>query len=193
LQQKDTRTWRDTRTRRGKKKSALDASANMSALTEGVMKVRMPASRGKVSSAPMSQLGARTHVLVPEAELQTQGPTDASTSSSVGIQAVKKSRKQHRKDWKKLICAAEAQKAFAENTDAPRAEALKTHLGSTQNTTASIDTDALPANWSGYEATFKGAMGDEVLNYDKLIAEGYELVEWDGVQVTPFAPAFLAS
>lgn len=167
---------RSATAQRGRKKPALAANANVKTLTAAV-------TAAKVGSAPFSKLGAHAHALALELEPQTQAPMHAPPSSIRGAPPPKKSRKQHRKDRKKLIRAAEAQKAFVKNTDAPRSEALKAHLGSTQTATASLNAGTLPANSSGYEANFKDAMGSKVLNYDELIAEGYELIEWDGMQV----------
>lgn len=40
--------------------------------------------------------------------------------------------------------------------------------------------DTLPVNTSGYEAVHKGAGGGESPELQKLLEQGYELVEWDG-------------
>ncbi|TEB18802.1 hypothetical protein FA13DRAFT_1698571 [Coprinellus micaceus] len=113
----------------------------------------------------------------------------ATPSSSANPPAPNQSRKQRKKERKRLIRQAAQNKGFIQNTDGPRPEALSKHLSAILKTTATIDTKSLPANASGYEARFNEAMGSTVLNYDKLIADGYKLVEWDGTKPLVMAAA----
>jgi hypothetical protein len=116
----------------------------------------------------------------PGSDQQLRDAAQATPSSSANPPAPNQSRKQRKKERKRLIRQAAQNKGFIQNTDGPRPEALSKHLSAILKTTATIDTKSLPANASGYEARFNEAMGSTVLNYDKLIADGYKLVEWDG-------------
>jgi hypothetical protein len=93
-----------------------------------------------------------------------------------------KTRKEHRKERKRLKREDKRRLDFISNTNRPRPDDITKFVGSASTISAEIDTCDLPANSSGYDGTFKGAMGDEALNLDDLIADGYELIEWDGRQ-----------
>ncbi|TEB39866.1 hypothetical protein FA13DRAFT_1808200 [Coprinellus micaceus] len=120
---------------------------------------------------------------------QLRDAAQATPSSSANPPAPNQSRKQCKKERKCLIRQATQNKGFLQNTDGPRPEALSKHLSTIQKTTATINTKSLPANASGYEATFNEVMGSTVLNYDKLIADGYKLVEWDRTKPLVMAAA----
>jgi hypothetical protein len=95
-----------------------------------------------------------------------------------GPERRKQRKREDRAKKRKATGAAE----IGANTRQPRKKDVDSRV-SERNATAvqtSINIHELPADSSGYAATYANAADDKVLNKGELESEGYTTVEWDG-------------
>ncbi|KAJ3504924.1 hypothetical protein NMY22_g17761 [Coprinellus aureogranulatus] len=95
---------------------------------------------------------------------------------STGASRRKAYNKRHKSSQKK----AKKQKRFNENAPSPLPPKVAQSISSATPIPAVLELEALPANSSGYEASYAESKGERVPGLEELLADGYELVEWDG-------------
>lgn len=117
-------------------------------------------------------------------QLPFKAPSTANGSSEAnpGTGSSKRGsgRKAHNKTHKKLQRRAKNSKAFKDNTAKLSTSKGAAFLGAATVVPVSLALGDLPANSSGYEATYEESRDERTLSLPELLAEGFDLIEWDG-------------
>ena len=120
------------------------------------------------SNVPNCDTRATTAHFVP-----TEAPTQAGR---------KEKRKGRENKYKKRKREERKTQQFLDNSLPPKREDVNAHVGNAHVISSNLDAATLPATGGAYEASWKGASrkNPTVLNYEKLKAQGYETIVWDG-------------